>query len=162
VGAVGFLSDLWKFSPSTGGWTWVAGSATVATSGVYGSQGVAAATNAPGARRDATGWTDANGSLFLFGGWGADSAGTVGNLNDLWEYLPASGQWVWLSGTNTANALAVHGTIGVTAPTNMPGAREQVTSVKDANGTVWLFGGFGYAPTNTPNEINELWTIPTQ
>lgn len=162
VGTVGFLNDLWEFSPSTGDWIWVAGSETAAAIGVYGSQGVAAGTNVPGARRDATSWTDANGNLYLFGGWGADSAGTVSYLNDLWEYLPASGQWVWLTGSNTANALAVHGTIGVMAPTNMPGARQQVTSVKDANGTVWLFGGFGYAPTNSPNEINELWTIQTQ
>jgi hypothetical protein len=56
--------------------------------GVYGSQGTAAAGNVPGARYPAVSWTDASGNLWLFGGWGYDSAGTSGYLNDLWMYKP--------------------------------------------------------------------------
>jgi len=54
--------------------------------GVYGTQGVPAATNVPGARGYSASWTDSVGSLWLFGGAGWDSVGTIGGLNDLWVY----------------------------------------------------------------------------
>jgi N-acetylneuraminic acid mutarotase len=156
------LNDLWMFSPVSGGWIWVGGSNAAHAGGVYGTQGVAAAANVPGARWDATGWTDAAGNLWLFGGWGSDSNGTVGSLNDLWEYSSSSGEWVWMQGSSTANAFETPGTKGVAALTNIPGARQQVTSVKDASGNVWLFGGFGYGFINGAGELNDLWMYPTQ
>jgi len=64
------------------------GSTTGYQPGVYGTQGVAAAGNTPGARTDAFGWTDKQGNLWLFGGLGTDSTGTAGWLNDFWEYQP--------------------------------------------------------------------------
>jgi hypothetical protein len=33
-------------------------------------------------------WIDADGNLWLSGGYGADSTGAEGYLNDLWEYTP--------------------------------------------------------------------------
>ena len=33
-------------------------------------------------------WIDAAGNLWLFGGQGLCSSGTVGYLNDLWKYEP--------------------------------------------------------------------------
>jgi hypothetical protein len=68
TGAVGNLNDLWRFSPSTGLWTWVSGGNTDNASGVYGTQGTAAAGNVPGARYAATSWIDSSGNLWLFGG----------------------------------------------------------------------------------------------
>ena len=53
----------------------------------------------PGGRDGAATWTDQNGNLWLFGGWGDDSAGTVGLLNDLWEY--SGGLWTLKSGFAT-------------------------------------------------------------
>ena len=41
--------------------------------GVYGTLGIAAAGNIPGARDSAATWTDSNGNFWLFGGEGADS-----------------------------------------------------------------------------------------
>jgi N-acetylneuraminic acid mutarotase len=151
------------FSHASSEWTWEGGGPnTPQASGVYGTQGVAAAANAPGARRDATGWTDAAGNLWLFGGVGDDSRATFGYLNDLWEYSPSSGEWVWMKGASTANAPSVPGTEGIAAATNMPGGREQVNSAKDANGNVWLFGGFGYGFPSSPTELNDLWVLSTQ
>ena len=40
----------------------------------------------PGGRQSAATWTDLNGNLWLFGGYGSDSVGNLGYLNDLWEY----------------------------------------------------------------------------
>jgi N-acetylneuraminic acid mutarotase len=85
-GSGGFLSDLWSYVPSTGQWTWQSGAATGNTAGVYGSLGVAAPANAPGGRFDAVSWIDGSGHLWMFGGYGRDSAGSQYDLNDLWEY----------------------------------------------------------------------------
>lgn len=72
----------------------------------------------PGSRWGATAWTDRNGNLGLFGGWGQDSTGTNGNgfLNDLWVYTPSAvagqpGTWVWVKGSNTGNPNGAYGSL---------------------------------------------------
>lgn len=157
TGAAGYLNDLWEYSTASGEWTWVGGSATANARGVYGTQGVAAATNMPGARDDEAYWTDASGNLWLFGGYGYDSAGALGELNDVWKYSPAAAMWTWVAGSDTANANGVYGTLGVAAAANIPGARE-VTATWVENGDVWLFGGWVY---NSPS-WNDLWKYPIQ
>jgi N-acetylneuraminic acid mutarotase len=83
-----YLNDLWEFKPSTNEWTWMGGSGTPNQPGVYGASGAPAEDNIPGSRYFATSWTDLSGNLWLFGGSGYDSKGTLGSLNDLWEYQP--------------------------------------------------------------------------
>lgn len=166
TGTLGYLDDLWEYSPSSGMWTWIAGSSTANAEGTYGTQGVGApaTTNGPGARYCATGWTDANGNLWLFGGSGYDSTGTFGELNDLWEYSPSSGEVTWVGGSNTVNAAGVYGTQGVAAAGNAPGGRNCVGSWT-AGGFAWLFGGQGYDPIPTDPTVpqwNDLWKYPTQ
>jgi len=75
-------------APGQSGWIWVSGSNLVNQPGVYGTLGTPAAGNVPGWRTDGVSWTDTNGNLWLFGGMGYDSTGTVGYLNDLWRYQP--------------------------------------------------------------------------
>jgi hypothetical protein len=160
----GLLNDLWKYSPSTGQWTWVGGSNTINAAGTYGTQGVAAAANVPPARDSAASWTDAGGNVFVFGGEVFDvPTHTYHRLNDLWKYSPSSGQWTWVAGANTYDATGTYGAKGLAAGTNMPGARAAPFTWKDAAGTVWLFGGFQYDdPTNTRFEMGDLWTYPAQ
>ena len=79
-GTYGFLNDLWRYS--AGQWTWEDGSNLANQPGVYGTQGMAAPGNTPGARPGAVGWTDASGNLWLFGG------GQIYMYNDLWVYQP--------------------------------------------------------------------------
>lgn len=87
AGTNGLLNDLWKYS--NGEWTWMSGSDVVNQIGTYGTMGTPYPGDVPGAReyRSVT-WTDAQGNLRLFGGYGYDSAGTVYDLNDLWRYEP--------------------------------------------------------------------------
>ena len=40
----------------------------------------------PGSRSGSISWIDSNGNLWFFGGLGYDSAGNLGDLNDLWQY----------------------------------------------------------------------------
>jgi hypothetical protein len=96
------LNDLWKFSVSTGRWTRVSGSTRKNMPGVYGLAGVSAVENRPGGRSNAATWVDSVGALWLFGGYGIDSAGALGTLNDLWQFTPSTGLWTWASGSMTA------------------------------------------------------------
>jgi hypothetical protein len=48
----------------------------------------ASASNAPGDRTAAVSWTDSSGNFWLFGGYGYDSTGALGQLYDLWRFQP--------------------------------------------------------------------------
>lgn len=145
------LNDLWRYSPSSGEWTWVSGSTSGAASGVYGTQGMESTSNVPGAREMAGGWVDASGNLWLFGGHGYDASGTFGYLSDLWEFIPTSGEWIWVSGADQVGEGATFGTLGQPAITNTPGARSSVAGFADAAGNFWLYGGEGL------NIGDDLW-----
>jgi N-acetylneuraminic acid mutarotase len=159
VGILGFQNDLWRYSPSSGQWMWVSGSNTDGNPGVYGTQGIAAAGNVPGGRFGSVSWIDSAGNLLLFGGAGYDSriAAPETDLNDLWRYSPASGQWTWVSGSSTGDAKGVYGTQGVAAAGNVPGARYASVSWIDSAGNLWLFGGGGYDSDGTLVDLNDLW-----
>jgi len=155
VGTIGGLNDLWKFDGDA--WTWVSGASTVSQAGVYGTQGMAGPSNVPGARVSAISWIDSSGSLWLFGGNGYDSSGslTFGVLNDLWKF--DGNNWTWISGATTINQPGVYGTRGVPSPSNIPGARGGSASWIDKKGNLWLFGGGGLDSTGTQGSLNDLW-----
>src|SRR5690349_11380788 len=81
----GYLNDLWKFNPSNNQWTWVKGDNSIEQYARYGTQGTAHANNKPGANYASISWTDNNGNLWLFGGFGYTD-GDFGFLNDLWKF----------------------------------------------------------------------------
>lgn len=182
---VGFLNDLWEFNGTT--WTYMTGSKTANPAGVYGTQGTGAGTNFPGGRQEAVGWPDNSGHLWLFGGEGYDSTGTVtGILNDLWMYSIAGNQWTWVTGSKLMNQLGSYelqpmigpvstrgaaGTCGLTqGDTNLgcspvstagaePGSRWGASAWADAGGNFWLFGGWGLDSTGTNGNgaLNDTW-----
>lgn len=164
TGTGGELNDLWKYDPTTKTWTWKSGSNLVNQYGVYGTEGVAAPNNVPGARFGANSWVDASGNLWLFGGFGWDPTGIVGLLNDLWRYSPTTNTWTWMSGSNIANQYGVYGTEGMAESNNVPGARSGAVAWTDAAGNFWLFGGDGgdangarCRETGSPCLLNDLW-----
>jgi hypothetical protein len=139
-------------STATDVWRWVAGSDFVNAPGIYGTEGAAAANNTPGARRQPVAWTDAAGNFWLFGG----SVGSLGMLNDLWEYAASAGQWVWQGGSESVGAAASYGSQGAPAADNNPGAREGAAKWTDAAGNLWLFGGDSLAGQSS-EEFSDLW-----
>jgi len=156
-GNYGLLNDLWKLNPSTSVWTWMGGSSTAGQSGAYSS-----GANNPGGRYYAHSWADANGNLWLFGGWGYDAAGTAGELNDLWAFNLAASQWVWIGGSSTVPSSgyspAVYGTLGIPSAGSVPGGRDNGVSWTDRNGNLWLFGGEFYDAANSAwAEPNDVW-----
>jgi N-acetylneuraminic acid mutarotase len=158
-GCCGTFNDLWKYTPSTGEWTWMSGSNSDGQPGVYGTKGVPAAANVPGARSAAVSWADSSGNLWLFGG-GTNhdtTGGCCGSLNDLWKYTPSTGEWTWVSGSDSVDQSGVYGTKGVPAAGNVPGARFSLVGWTDASGNLWLFGGLGYDASRGFDFLNDLW-----
>ena len=169
----GYLNDLWEYTPGANGnvgeWTWVGGSTTVpyysGQPGVYGTLGTPASANMPGGRSSSVSWIDASGNFWLFGGLGADSAGTTGYLNDLWEFTPGTngdaGEWTWMSGGDTVGnnggQPGVYGVQGTAGASNVPGARFSPVGWVDASGNFWILGGQGYDWTGTLGYLNDLW-----
>jgi hypothetical protein len=108
------------------------------------------------------GWSEPY--IWIFGGAGYDSAGNGNtNLNDLWRFDPATGQWTWMSGSNLAGAKGMYGTLGVPSINNVPGARDSGTVFYDFfySGNAWLFGGAGYDSTGVYDSygLNDLWEL---
>jgi N-acetylneuraminic acid mutarotase len=152
-GNFGYLADLWKYSG--GLWTWMGGTGSLGTAGVYGTSGVGAAANLPGGRQGAATWTDGSGDFWLFGGNGVDAAGNIGMLGDLWVY--SAGQWTWIAGPDVAGAAGSYGVeVGATAA-SQPGGRFNAGAWADASGNLWLFGGVGMDAQGRYGYLNDLW-----
>jgi N-acetylneuraminic acid mutarotase len=165
-GSLGSLNDLWEFDPSTKEWAWMSGSSTVGSgggqAGVYGSFGNPSPSVVPSGRTQAVSWVDSSGDLWLFGGKGYDSTGTLGYLNDLWEFNPSTRQWAWMGGSNTVGCTecgmaGIYGTLGKADSVNSPGGRSQAVGWIDSNGNLWLFGGNGFDSNGTQGSLNDLW-----
>lgn len=133
----------------------MSGSNSHSQKGIYGSKGVAAASNIPGARFEPQAWIDLSGTIWLFAGTGIDSTGSNGLLNDLWKYN--AGEWTWVGGANTLNQSGIYGTKGSPAPDNVPGARNSGAAWADTAGNLWLFGGGGLDSTGTSGDLDDLW-----
>jgi N-acetylneuraminic acid mutarotase len=151
------LNDLWSYDPATGNWTWVTGSTAISQQGSYGVPGLPDPANTPGARENAVSWTDEDGALWLFGGYGRDVTGEYGALNDFWKYNPSTGNWTWMAGSSTINQPGHCNTPGIDDPANIPGARSISTAWTDADGAMWLFGGWGYDTSGHYTILGDLW-----
>ena len=138
---IGFLNDLWKYSPSLNFWSWEGGSNRLNQEGRYGDRGESSGSNFPGGRNLSTGWVDDGGNFWLFGGFGYADNDHLGALNDLWKYTPGSGEWTWLKGSKSDKAEEHYGRKGDFADKNTPGGRQGATGWKDKQGNLWLFGG---------------------
>jgi len=134
------------------------GSEFIRQGSVYGTKGTPSLNNTPGARAYSVTWTDANGDLWLFGGYGYDQSGlTLRNLNDLWKFNVSTNQWTWISGSDVANRIGIYGTKGTAASDNVPGSRQYSISWADASGNLWLFGGTGFDKNGAQGQLNDLW-----
>jgi len=61
-------------------------------------------------------------------------------------------EWTWMSGSSSANAVGVYGSLGTASTSNVPGSRGGAASWTDSSGNFWLFGG-----VDTEGYLNDLW-----
>jgi N-acetylneuraminic acid mutarotase len=151
------LNDLWSWDLTTHQWTWLSGSTTSSAAGVYGTQGLPAASNTPGARYSALSWVDSAGRYWMFGGYGANASGNFNDMNDLWMYDLSTQQWIWVNGSSSGNTNGVYGTVNVPAPSNSPGGRLVPSGWIDANNRIWVFGGYGRDSVGSRYKLSDLW-----
>lgn len=79
------LNDLWHYNITSNQWTWVSGDNITNQAAVYGTQGVSAPANKPGAKIGSVAWIDNNGYIWIFGGASSNAAT---RYNDLFRYVP--------------------------------------------------------------------------
>jgi hypothetical protein len=151
-GSVDHLNDLWRWDGTN--WTWISGSDGTNQNGIYGKKGTPDPANVPGARNIAVSWTDSSFNFWLFGGYGYDASGGQGYPNDLWRW--DGSEWTWMSGSDVINQYGVYGTKGTPDQANVPGSRCVAVSWKDSSGSLWLFGGSGFAASGS-GYLNDLW-----
>ena len=173
-GPPGLLNDLWMFDGTN--WAWVAGAPAVNQPGVYGTLGLPAPGNHPGARRDAALWFDpGTHALWLFGGYGyAQDPATSGYLNDMWRWDGT--MWTWTGGSSVVNdpglplgSMATRAVVANRAEGAVfwPGGWAEAKWVFDSVVRV-LFGIGGHShsggsgPPRPPREVHgfaDLWTF---
>lgn len=151
-------SDLWRFDPQVGDWTWVKGHPGPFQPPIYGTMGQPDPANTPGARAYASGVTDSSGALWLFGGQYPDA--TAYN-NGLWRFTPNDQNWTWIKGEDLFGLAAHYGIQGVESPANTPGGRSDCTMWADQNGKIWMFGGFGRDAADRYGVMSDLWRLDT-
>ena len=125
-------------------WTWLSGGKTGDNTGRYGALGITSPLNVPGSRSSHSMALDAKmKKVYVFGGYGfAKLAGSMGALNDLWEYDIVTARWVWVSGASAVNQPGTYGQQGVAALGNIPRARDSSDMVFDGrSGALYVFGG---------------------
>ena len=149
------FGDLWSFDTLTTQWTWIAGSSSPNSPGIYGVIGESQQGNQPGSRKDAASWVDSQGNLWLFGGVGYGVTSELGRLNDLWKYDPVVGLWTWISGSNQVNIYGNYGETGVPSNTNVPGTRGE-SAHWISNDELYLFGGNGQGDVSN-GYLKDLW-----
>lgn len=153
----GWLSDTWEYIPGSG-WAWKGGSS------LFSEEATACTfSSSPGARVGASAWTDSTGKFWFFGGYGCDSRGNAGVLNDLWS-MGSNGSWSMVKGSATFGSAGSYGTQATPAASNEPPARTAATAWTDPQGNLWLFGGttddvwlaYGSVPT-AQMMLDDLW-----
>src|SRR4030095_4795787 len=110
-----YIGDLWRYDMTTSEWTWMNGNPAQGAPPVYGTLGVSAPTNFPGARICYSRWKDLNDDFWIFGG---SSVGGVNN--DLWKFSVATNEWTWMNGPNVTGNSGSYGTACTPAATNRP------------------------------------------
>ncbi|MBL7893523.1 MAG: PKD domain-containing protein [Bacteroidia bacterium] len=166
----GWDANLWRYNIGSGMWTWMSGPGKCSCPpSVYGTMGVAAATNTPGARAEnSCTWVDGTGVLWLFGGQGCTGtcvgAATTLGFSDLWTYDTGTNNWTWMSGPSLDAQPPVYGTKGLASALNTPGGRMVFAGSKLINNDFFLFGGFniwagtGLNDTWKYNIVTDEWT----
>ncbi len=159
-------NTLFRFNPQSGQWAWLKGSVISGAGGTYGTKGVAAPANVPGARDSAGSCVHKDGTFWLFGGKGNANALTPGEgaLSDVWRFDGTN--WAWMGGSDLADVVADWGTKNVEAASNTPGGRQTPLFCGPGDNELTLAGGYpltavGNLYPGLPNGPQDVWRFST-
>lgn len=142
------VNTLWKYNVESNVWTWVSGSNENGTpAGSYHSKGQFNSLNIVSGRVGSSGWVDKLGNIWIFSG---------ALTNDFWKYSPSNDMWAWMGGSNLSNQPSIY------PPADSPqiGGRGEHVYWSDRQGSVYIFGGYGYAEgTTAQGLLNDMWQI---
>ncbi len=91
----------------SGQWIWVKGDSINNATPVFGTMGVTDSLNTPGGVYGPAEWTDKQGNLWIFGGFGS-----TGIESAMWKYNPSINQWTWVRGSQSCCDTGVYGIKG--------------------------------------------------
>lgn len=112
----------------------------------------------PQPRYQAVSWSNRT-HFHIFGGLGSGTdvlTHPMGLLNDHWAFEYETEIWHVIYNTHVTNE---HGTYGIKNeenPLHRPGSRREAVQWT-LNGTVYMFGGFGFAKNGDPGFLNDIW-----
>lgn len=137
--SAGYFSDVWKYSPQTGMWTWVSGDSWANT----------AAQGMPGSPASKTVYWSRFGILWAFSGLLPTSETALMRLDT------QTGQWTQMGHWP---GFGTYGTKNQATARTVPGSRGYSAAWTDDAGRIWLFGGRGYATSvSLGGPLSDLW-----
>lgn len=147
-----FRNDLWKYTMSTGKWSYVTGTQTVNDNGNY----IIGANMRPAARAHAATAVDSAGRLWLFGGHGP-AANWQGDRNDIWLFDTVQAKWEYRKGSGI-NDIAGDYPATPGTPGGTPGGRRASIGWIDTTNNVWVYGGQGFGSVpQSRGALADLW-----
>eukprot|EP01129_Flabellula_baltica_P006489 TRINITY_DN2434_c0_g1_i2.p1 TRINITY_DN2434_c0_g1~~TRINITY_DN2434_c0_g1_i2.p1 ORF type:complete len:636 (-),score=82.58 TRINITY_DN2434_c0_g1_i2:32-1939(-) len=132
-GSIGLLSDLWRYTISTGEWIFLGGRDSVDVDNDYG-------TPLPGGRYSMNIVVQSDHTLWLFGGSAENT-----HYNELWKY---KGYWELISGGKK---------IVSDIENNVISSRLGFGMCLDSKDQIWIYGGYGYSTSPKATLLGDLW-----
>jgi len=151
---------LWRYNINTNNWTWMKGDTSqFAPNSVYGTKGIPALANTPGASYfDFTRWKDSKGDF-----WYLYSRGSA-FLKVLWRYQIQNNCWTWMWGDTTFTDVHNYGDTKCDSTKNSLDPRPRVEGRAcwiDGCDNLWVMGG-GSATAFTNPALNDLMFYNTR
>jgi gliding motility-associated-like protein len=147
---LGFLSDMWRYSPATNMWTWMSGPNTINNFANFGTTTMLSIFNTPGGRSCFARWKDSGGNFWLFGG--IQNGNT---FNDMWKYDPVLNEWAYMGGTQLWNDAGNYGNYCEVNGYIPSGRTETRCTWKDSCDRMWFMGGNNSGFLSAA--VNDIW-----
>lgn len=140
----GASNALFRYNITSGRFAWISGASTANPTANYGTMNVEAPTNVPPPKFGMVMvYHPSSNNILIHGGDG----------NDLWRFNITSNMWAMIHGTSAA-LIPNWGTLGISASTNLPGARRGASgALIPSTNTLYYFGG----QSNSGFELGDLW-----
>lgn len=146
----GDLNDVWKYTVSSGKWSWEGGTKTRNNSGSY-----ISGPYLPRARRNMVSMVDASDNVWIYGGYAFPSGGFIA-CNDLWKFNMSSKVWELMHGTQSGNSK------GIYTGTNLrPAARYGAIGWMGSDNNVYIGYGNAVRDQDDVDIYDDIWKFNT-